>query len=109
MLAQHTTEILNEFGILLDKRVHNITDNTQNVKLAMTKLMQNVKRRPCIVHTLQLVINTALESKEVSSLSKMLVKAKANIDHFRRNPSAMTRLTTIQMENGIKQHNLIHD
>ena len=74
VLAEHTTEILAEYSIKLDTPVHIVTDNASNVKVAMTKLMRNVQWRPCFAHTLQLIIVTALESKEVSALGKMIAR-----------------------------------
>ena len=65
VLAEHTSFILGEFGMQLDKAVYIVTDNASNIKVAMTKLLQNVKWRPCFTHTLQLMIITALDNKDV--------------------------------------------
>lgn len=109
LLAQHTTEILHEFGVVLDNGVHIITDNAANVRLAMTKVMTNVKWRPCFAHSLQLVINSSVDSPEVAGLSKMLAKASAIVGHFRHSPSATTALMTIQADNKLPQHKLVQD
>ena len=82
LLTEHTTDILSEFGVTLEKPVNVITDNAANVKMAMTKMMVNVKWRPCSAHILQLIINIGLDNKNVTDLSKMLSKARSIVGHY---------------------------
>ena len=109
VLAEHTTAILAEYGIKLDVPVHIVTDNASNMKVAMTKLMRNVHWQPCFAHTLQFVIVTPLESKEVSALGKVLSKARTIVGHYRRSPSAATALTAIQTDLNLPLHKLVQD
>ena len=89
--------------------MHIITDNAANVKVVMTKVLQNVQWRPCFAHTLQLSINMALDCKDVSALGKMLAEARTIASHYWCSPSAMTALMKIQLENSMPQHKLIQD
>ena len=90
LLAKTATDILGEFGVKLDKLVHFVTDIAAPVKLAMTKLMDNVVWRLCFARTMQLVVNGVLAGKKVSDLSKILAKARSIVGHFRRSLSATT-------------------
>ena len=79
-ISKEITDICTQWS--LDVRVlHVITDSGANVKKAMSQLPTD-KWRPCFVHTLQLVVNGALASKEVSDLPKIITKARAIVSHF---------------------------
>ena len=81
-ISKEITDICTQWS--LDVRVlHVITDSGANVKKAMSQLPTD-KWRPCFVHTLQLVVNGALASKEVSDLPKIITKARAIVSHFTR-------------------------
>lgn len=112
LLAAHVTEVLQDFGIRTsdsETNCHVTTDNGANIKKAMTKIMKNVKWRGCFAHTLQLVVNAGLDSKEVSGISRTLAKARVIVGHFRRSTSAATLLHDIQVRHNITQHKLLQD
>jgi hypothetical protein len=110
LLAAHVTQVLLDFGIQAsDRDIHVTTDNGANIKKAMTKVMVNVKWRGCFAHTLQLVVNAGLESKEVPNLGKMLAKARAIVGHFKRSTTASALLHDIQVRHNIVQHKLRQD
>jgi len=88
--------------------LHVVTDSGANVKKAMTQLPIQ-KWRPCFAHNLQLVVNGALASKEVSDLPKIVSKARSIVGHFRRSPLATTQLQKAQEQLQIPQQKLIQD
>jgi hypothetical protein len=104
------TEVLQDIGIRTsDTTVHVTTDNGANVKKAMTKVMENVKWCGCFAHTLQLVVNAGLDSKDVSAVGKTLVKARAVVGHFRRSTASASLLRDIKARHNIAQHKLRQD
>ena len=93
----------------LDVRaLHVITDSGANVKKAMSQMPID-KWRPCFAHTLQLVVNGALASKEVSDLPKIITKARAIVSHFRRSPLASTQLEKAQDQLQLTRSKLLQD
>jgi len=87
---------------------HVVTDSSANVKKAITQLPIQ-KWHPCFAHNLQLVVNNALASKEVSDVPKIVSKARSIVGHFRRSPLATTQLQKAQEQIQIPQQKLIQD
>ena len=87
------------------KQLHVVTDSGANVEKAVTQL-PDVKWRACFAHTLQLCVNGALASKEVSELPKILAKSRAIVGHFRRSPLATSQLLKVQMQLNLPLHKL---
>jgi hypothetical protein len=84
--------ILDEWGL---KNITNVivSDNGANMKKAikeMNEIALNIKWQPCVVHTLQLVVE-----KELISIKLLVLRAKRLIDFFLR-PKQSQRLEEIQ-------------
>jgi len=106
LISTELSEIMTDWGI--ERPVHLVTDSGANVKRAMS-LMEGVEWRPCFAHTLQLVVNGGLGSREVTELPKVLAKARAIVGHFRRSPLATVQLEKAQTQLSLPQHRLKQD
>ena len=71
--------------------------------------MPGVLWRPCFAHTLQLCVNGALTSREVTDLPKILSKARSIVGHFRRSPTATSQLAKAQEQLSLPRHQLLQD
>lgn len=81
-IADSVSEILDKWGIPLEKISCITSDSAANMKNAFLEQMQ-MPWLACIAHVLNLVVRKGLESPEVKSIIK---KAKAISKHFRRSP-----------------------
>ena len=113
--GSHTAEFISaELDSVIDdwslnrKSLHMVTDSGANVKKAVGQI-RDIVWRPCFAHTLQLCVNGALTSKEVSELPKILAKARAIVGHFRRSPMATTQLEKAQSQLNLPIHKLQQD
>ena len=66
LISSELTDVLKDWSIV-QWDLHVITDSGANVKKAVS-LMPGVLWRPCFAHTLQLCVNGALASREVTDL-----------------------------------------
>ena len=106
-ISSAVDNVLGEWTIdKTDLRV--VTDSGANVKKAITQ-MPMLKWRPCFAHTLQLVVNGGLASRDVSDLPKILTKARSIVGHFRRSPLATTQLEKAQQQLSLPPHKLLQD
>lgn len=106
-LSSELTAVMDEWNID-PKHVHIVTDSGANIRKAVTQ-MPDVKWRGCFAHKLQLCVNGALTSKEVTDLPKILAKARAVVGHFRRSPLATTQLNKAQDQLSLPRHKLLQD
>jgi hypothetical protein len=81
------------------------TDNGANVCAAVDLLAQERHVR-CVAHTLQLVLEPALENEGVSAL---LQHARAVVSHIRHSPTVSTHLASTCRANGLSKTKLIGD
>lgn len=106
-ISAELDQVLNDWAIdKADLRV--VTDSGANVKKAVGH-MPMLKWRPCFAHTLQLVVNGGLGSRDVSDLPKILTKARSIVGHFRRSPLATTQLEKAQQQLSLPVHKLLQD
>ncbi|CAH0560490.1 unnamed protein product [Brassicogethes aeneus] len=71
-----------------------VTDNAANVVAAIRKT--EWKHVPCFAHTLNLVVQNALEQ-----IKTVQVKVKHIVEHFKRSPKATTFLKSMQKQMGL--------
>ena len=107
LISTELTEVLKDWAIA-QKDLHVITDSGANVKKAVS-LMPGVLWRPCFAHTLQLCVNGALASREVTDLPKILSKSRSIVGHFRRSPLATSQLAKAQEQLILPRHKLLQD
>ena len=106
-------KVLDEYGFGTNDTIYVVTDSGANVKKAMQQLQQEgrykVEWRACFAHTLQLVVQAALNSRLVSDLSKLLAKSREIVGHFRRSPLASEDLRQTQEQLNLPTHRLQQD
>jgi len=106
-MAAELTSVCQEWELDL-QGLHVITDSAANIRKAITQLKVE-KWRPCFAHSLQLCVNTSLNSREVSDLPKVLAKARTIVGHFRRSPLASNQLEKAQQQLNLPRHKLLQD
>ena len=86
-------------------KIYTVTDNAANVKAAMRRLSpEKFKSMYCFAHTLQLVVNDAVEA--FPEFRRVIKKAKVIVNHFHKSAKDSHKLTEIQKKLNIKQHKL---
>ena len=76
-------------------KIYTVTDNAANVKVAMRRLNpEKFKSLYCFAHTLQLVVNTAVET--FPEFGRVIKKAKAVVNHFHKSAKDSHKLSEIQ-------------
>ena len=103
-IAERLQESVKHFNI--DERNISaiVQDNARNIKLAVQKLgWQDV---PCFVHTLQLGVNSGLDS---SQISRLIAIERKLVGYFKRSAVSMTALKKKQQQMNIPQHHLLRD
>ncbi|KAG9261302.1 zinc finger BED domain-containing protein 4-like [Astyanax mexicanus] len=93
-IAASITEMLNHWGIPLEKVHVILRDNASNMKAAMQDL--SVSNLGCFAHSLQLVVNEGLISQR--SVSDALANSRKIVAHFKHSQLAQSRLEDLQRE-----------
>ena len=103
-LAKVLQEIFEEWKI--DHKVYGATtDNDKNIVNACVDHLKLV-HMPCIGHTLQLAVKSALE---ITSVKKALGRCRKCVEHFNRSTKATYKLREKQQLLKIPQHAVIQD
>lgn len=106
-IAKEITSVLTDWG-MKDQPVFFVTDSGANVKKAMS-LLRNVTWRACFAHTLHLVVNSGIASKQVTDLPKLLAESRKIVGHFKRSTLASNKLLKTQALLSLPTHKLQQD
>ena len=86
-------------------KIYTVTDNAAHVKAAMRHLSpEKFKSIYCFAHTLQLVVNDAVEA--FPQLGRVINKAKMIVNHFHKSAKDSHKRTEIQKILNVKQHKI---
>lgn len=86
-------------------KIYTVTDNAANVKAAMRRLPpEKFMSMFCFAHTLQLVVNNAVEA--FPGFGRVIKKAKLIVNHFKKSSKDTHKLSEIQKSLNIIQHKL---
>ena len=76
-------------------KMYTVTDNAANMKAAMQQLSpEKFKSMHCCAHSLQLVVNDAVEA--FPEFCRVIKKAKVIVNHFHKSAKDSHKLTEIQ-------------
>ena len=98
LITSELTKVHEQWS-LVQEELHVITDSSTKVKKAIS-LMPGVIRWPC----LQLCVNGALASRQLTDLPKILSTAWSIVSHIRRSPLATSQLAKTQDQLGLPHH-----
>lgn len=104
-IADALQDIIKVWDIPVNKCHLVLRDNAANMRKAM--LEAGIPSVGCFAHTLQLCIHDSLLSQQ--SVSEMLTLARKTVGHFKHSSSAKSRLSVLQQELGLPNHQLIQD
>ena len=106
--SSHTADLISseltkvhEQWPLIQEELHVVTDSSTKVKKAIL-LMPGVIRWPC----LQLCVNGALASRQLTDLPKILSTARSIVGHIRRSPLATSQLAKTQDQLSLPHHKM---
>lgn len=100
-LCEELQRIVTEWKIS-DKIVAVVSDNAANIVAAIRRT--NWKHIPCFAHTINLIVQSSLESIQV-----IRQKIKIIVDFFRRSPQATEKLKQMQKQLGTSELNIKQD
>lgn len=103
-LASEIKRIVTDWGIE-ENILLAVSDNASNIKNAISKGL-DLKHLGCFAHTINLVVNEALNVDEISGL---IDKIKTIVAHFKRSCTANEKFMTYQKNIGEKPLKLIQD
>ena len=87
-ICENIKEMLEIWGINMNRIHLFLRDNTFNMKAAM--LMLESSSAPCFIHTLQLIIKDSLFTE--SNISVLIAKARQTVGHFNHCSTACEKL-----------------
>ena len=103
-LAAELSGVSNEWGVT-DKIVCVVTDNASNIVAAVR--LNEWKHMPCFAHTLNLIVQDAIDSD--LQLAEIKKKCRNIVSYFHRSSKATTKLVSIQNRLKLENHKLIQD
>lgn len=108
-ISKFLRESVNKWAIGEENISLVLTDNAANVLAAMRELgWDNGKHFPCIIHTLQLCIQSKI-FKEQRAVSDMLAVFRALAGHFHHSSTACEKLKEIQRQLNLPIHTVMQD
>ena len=103
-IADELTRVMSEWQIQ-SKFVAVVTDNASNVTSAVSKL--GLTHIPCFAHTINLVVNGAIQA--VNSVSNIKKKVKSIVTHFHCSVKSTDKLEELQLKDGKPLRRLIQE